>query len=100
MDVGLAMGFDEVHDEPTQYRGHLVIRLDQDDSLPDILRLTATPEAADLKCEGSQAYLRFAATVAQTTGLPPYDLVYFVELANLNATEVTRLFQGKVDIHD
>lgn len=102
MDVGLAEGFDEIADDPTDFVGRLVVKLDFNDDLPSLLELTATPEPttdAD-DCDGALAYLSFAAHPTQTQSLPPYDLVYFVEVSNVGGSEVTRLFQGKVDIHD
>lgn len=101
LDAALENGFEEVFETPGDYEGRMVIRMEQDDSLPDLLTLTSTLELVEAQNEcPARVYMSFTATAAQTTALPPYDLVYYVELAGTAGGPTTRLFQGKVDIHD
>jgi hypothetical protein len=99
--VGLGEGFADVVSNPTNYIASMCLRLDQSDSLPILLQLDAPAEleVATPSCP-ARVYFQFGATSAETTALPPYDLVHYVELIALDGPKRTRLFQGKVNIVD
>lgn len=103
LDVALASGFDDVLDNSDVFTARMCLRLEQDDDLPILLEIDAGAEielgseaVPPVNCD--RAYFTFKAPPEVTAQLPPYDLVYFVELVGPD-TKI-RLFQGKVTITD
>lgn len=103
LDVALSEGYDEVLANSDVFLARLCIRLEQDDSLPILLAMEApaelvlgAEEVPPTNCD--MAYFTFKADPTTTAALPPYDLVYFVELTGPDTQ--MRLFQGKVKITD
>ena len=103
LDIGLSAAYDEVLLNPTGYEASMVFREDQDDATTPYLTLTATPEVnPDPLPDEVPIYFRFLADTTQTQALPDWDIVHYVELYQVAGAspEVTRLFEGDVEIHD
>lgn len=97
----LRQGYDEVIDTPSLYRGRLVFREDQDDTLPDIFAITVIPEIAeDPAAPGVPfAVMEFVVAGSLTALLPEYDIVAFVELQEVGGDN-QRLYNMKVRMGD
>lgn len=97
----LRQGFDEVIETPLDWRGRLVFREVQDDTVPDIFALVAVPEVVEDPCQPGQkmAVLQFDIAGSLTAILPPYDVVAFVELQEFNGDNL-RLYNMRVRIGD
>ena len=102
--VSLDDGFAEVILEPEDYLLQLVLRDDQNDLLTPRLILevddaeivTPIPVVPGMP----RLFYTFTATPTQTTSLPRWDLVGYVELRSTNDTIVERLFNLKASIKD
>lgn len=101
LDLGL-VNFPEVLANPTDFEGRMVFRETQNDNEIPYLTLIVTPELADDPMPNApEVFLRFAATPTQTSALPDWNIVYYVELRTVPAdTIVQRLLQGDVDVSD
>ena len=100
-NIGLGAGFDEVAAAPADYLGRLVIRLEQDDDLPEIAAQSVSVEPTGDALPAPIAYMHFELSPAETQALPPYDLAYFVELRKITTpTANNRLFEGRIEIKD
>jgi len=102
IDVGLSSSWQEIIDSPFDYEANLVFREAQDDTLPDLLTLTSTPEIVASPVPGElPIYFAFMADTLQTESLPQWDIVAYCELVKAGASgEVTRLFNASVNIGD
>jgi hypothetical protein len=99
--VGLAAGWENIAEDPALYEGRLVFRERQDDSLPEILAITTTPEPIDeYRFPQLDFMLDLSMTPAQTTSLPEYPMVCFCEIRTLDGLYVRRLFEGRVRRRD
>lgn len=99
--VGLTAGWEDVGQNPALYQGRLVFRQMQDDSLPEILVITATPEPSDdHRFPELDFLLNLSMTPVQTESLPDYPVVCFCELRTLDGSHVRRLFEGNVRKRD
>jgi hypothetical protein len=97
----LRQGYDEVIETPSLYRGRLVFRDIQDDSLPEIFAITVVPEVMeDPEASGVKyALMEFVVAGALTALLPDYDIAAFVELQEVGADN-DRLYNLKVRMGD
>ena len=101
LDVGLSGSWADIVADPSDWSSSLVMRAVQSDLSPALLTLSVTPEVMVDPLPGEPvAYLRFAATPAETAALPAYDLAHYVDLTQISTGQVRRLFEGKVEISD
>lgn len=99
--VGLAGEWANVGDDPSLYEGRLVFRERQEDDLPEILVITATPEPNDdHRFAGLPFLLDLSMAPEETSSLPTWDVVCFCELRSLDGLFVRRLFEGRVRQRD
>lgn len=84
------------------WTGRLVIREQQQDELSDLFIVSSAIDPGDIPTSYPTAIgsLTFNMTPTQTQALPPYDLVYFIELRNPGDSEIERLIQGRVEVTD
>ena len=93
----LNLGIETLFDAAATAR--MVFRAAQDDDAADLLVLTDTPAVYDDSALPALNWLvEFTATDAQTSALPPYDIVYFCELTT--GTHTHRLVEGKARMRD
>jgi len=95
-------GFYDLADNPDDYETTLVIRRDHNDALPILLSIAGVREdPPEGVCEESVDWIyRFTATPTETSALPPYDLVYHVELRGVSGDPVRTLFRGTLEVTD
>lgn len=99
--VGLAQGWTHVDSNPAAYQGRLVFRQEQNDAMPELLVITASPEpSTDENFPDLLHILDLSMTPAQTAALPTYPIVCFCELRMLDGSFVRRLFSGNVIVED
>lgn len=97
-NVGFGANFTDLVDDPSLYAVNMVFREAQDDSLTPYLSLTATPEAT-VGEDSFPVLATITATGAQTSSLPDWNHVYYVELKKIGG-DPTRIYQGKIKIDD
>jgi hypothetical protein len=101
LHVGLASGWENIAQDPSLYEGRLVFRERQDDSLPELLAITTTPEPIDEhRFPQLDFMLDLSMTPAETESLPTYPVVCFCEIRLLDGSYVRRLFEGRVRQRD
>jgi hypothetical protein len=99
--VGLAAGWEDIAGDPSLYEGRLVFRERQDDSLPELLVITATPEPIDEhRFPQLDFMLDLSMTPDQTSSLPSFPVVCFCEIRLVAGGYVRRLFEGRVRQRD
>ncbi len=99
--IGLASGWENIAQDPTLYEGRLVFRERQDDSLPELLVITTTPQPIDEHRFPQLDYLLdLSMTPDQTASLPEWPVVCFCEIRLVDGTYVRRLFEGQVRKRD
>lgn len=101
LTIGLSEGWQAVEEDPAAYQGRLVFRQEQNDAMPEIMAITASPEPAEEEeFSDLKHILDLSMTPAQTASLPTYPFVCFCELRTLDGSFVRRLFSGNVDMED
>jgi hypothetical protein len=100
LPIALASGFDA--DERAGWLARLVIREAQDDDLPSIFEQTLPIDFEDIDpaWPDSIGGVEFVMDPDETQALPPYRLVYFVEIHSADSTDSQRLFEGRVEVVD
>jgi hypothetical protein len=101
LNTALAKGWDNVKKAPHSYQIRMAFRHKQQDQLPTLLETMATPRVEDMPDFGEVVSVSLHLTAAETSSLPPFDIVYFCELAPIsNPDSSHRLFEGRVRIGD
>jgi hypothetical protein len=97
----LREGFDEVLENPALFRGCLVFRDAQDDTIPDIFKISVVPEKAEDPDRPGEPFVLLEFTIAGslTAVLPDYDIAAFVELLEVGG-DSERLYNLRVRIGD
>lgn len=96
----LRQGFPEIVQNPALFRGRLVFRELQDDDVPEIFAVSATPEVAlDPECGSNTVTLAFTVAGSLTQILPSYDIVGFVEVVE-TGVDTQRLYNLRVRTGD
>lgn len=99
--VLLRDGFEELVDDRLSFRGRLAFRIDQDDTLPDLLSVEVVPEIVQDQCnEPPYPSLHFTIAPSQTQALPPYAIVAYCEVRRTDGTVVSRLYNARVEMSD
>ncbi len=99
--VGLASGWENIAENPSLYEGRLVFRERQDDSLPELLAITTTPQPIDEhRFPQLDFMLDLSMTPAQTSSLPTFPVVQYAEIRLVSGGYVRRLFEGRVRQRD
>ena len=96
-----ATGWEDVVVNPELYEGRMVFRERQDDSVPDLLTLTALIQIeAEPTYPDPSMFMIFTADTQETQALPDWTEVAFVELRALSGATVQRLYNAAVTLED
>jgi hypothetical protein len=94
-------GWEDVVANPDLYEGRMVFRERQDDTVPDLLSLTAPIQIeADPTYPDPSMFMIFNADVQETQNLPDWTQVAFVELRKVDGSAVQRLYNADVTLED
>lgn len=95
--VSLTTAWEEVIENPQDYRGEMVFRASQSDTAAVYLTLISMVEVDDAD---APAQMIFHASPTQTAQLPDWDHVAFVDLVKTDGSSRSRLYNSEVDVHE